>query len=64
MGRQGTWEILLLPAGKTAGKGIASKIQNGSGSAQSGHGPRQAPTEPAGETNKPKDTREQEVVAS
>ena len=28
MGRQGTWEILLLPAGKDAGKGIASmKIQ-------------------------------------
>ena len=24
MGRQGTWEILLLPAGKNAGKGNAS----------------------------------------
>jgi hypothetical protein len=28
MDRQGTWEILLLPVGKEAGKGIASvKIQ-------------------------------------
>ena len=73
MGRQGTWEILLLPAGKDAGKGIASVTNKdpgpspglrGGGSAHGGHEPRQAPAEPAGETNKPKDMRGQEVVAS
>ena len=72
MDRQGTWEILLLPAGKNAGKGIASMknpdpgppsgLHDG-GSAHGGHEPRQAPAEPAGETNKPKAMREQEVVA-
>ncbi len=73
MDRQGTWEILLLPAGKNAGKGIAS-VNNpdpglspdlhGGGSAPQGeHEPRQALVEPVGETNKPKATRGQEVVA-
>ena len=73
MDRQGTWEILLLPAGKDAGKGTASVTKkdpgpspglHGGGSAHGGHEPRQAPAEPAGETNKPKAMREQEVVAS
>ena len=72
MGRQGTWEILHLPAGKDAGKGIVSmKIQTpvrrrtctATGAPEGGHEPRQAPAEPAGETNKPKDMRGQEVVA-
>ena len=73
MGRQGTWEILLLPVGKEAGKGIASvKIQTpvrrrglyGDGRRPiGGHEPRQAPAEPDGENNKPKDMRGQEVVA-
>ena len=35
----------------------------GDGSAHGGHEPRQALAEPAGETNKPKDMWEQEVVA-
>ncbi len=73
MDRQGTWEILLLPAGETAGTGKASvnNINPGppsglhdGGSAHGGHEPRQAPAEPAGETNKPKVMRGQEVVAS
>ena len=68
MGRQGTWEILLLPVGKDAGKGIASmKIQTpvrrractATGAPQGGHEPWQAPAEPAGENNKPKDMRGQ-----
>ena len=73
MGRQGTWEILLLPVGKTAGVGTAS-VNNpdpgpspglhGDGSAHGEHEPRQAPAEPAGENNKPKAMRGQEVVAS
>ena len=72
MGRQGTWEILLLPVGKDAGKGIASmKIQTpvrrractATGAPQGGHEPWQAPAEPAGENNKPKDMRGLEVVA-
>ena len=72
MDRQGTWEILLLPVGKEAGKGIASvKIQTpvrrractATGAPQGGHEPRQAPAEPDGENNKPKDMRGQEVVA-
>ena len=72
MGRQGTWEILLLPAGKDAGKGIASmKIQTparrractATGALEGGHEHEQAPAEPAGENNKPKDMRGQEVVA-
>ena len=72
MDRQGTWEILPLPARKDAGEGIAS-INNpnpgpppglyGDGSAHGGHEPQQASAEPAGETNKPKDMRGQEVVA-
>ena len=50
-----TWEILLLPVGKEAGKGIASmKIQTpvrrractATGAPQGGHEPRQAPAEP------------------
>ncbi len=73
MDRQGTWEILLLPVGKDAGKGSASVTNKdpgpppglyGDGSArQGGHEPRQALAEPAGETNKPKAMRGQEVVA-
>ena len=72
MDRQGTWEILLLPVGKDAGKGSASEINpdpgpspslQGGGSAHGEHEPRQAPVEPAGETNKPKAMRRQEVVA-
>ena len=72
MDRQGTWEILLLPVGKIAGKGTAS-VNNpdpgpssglhGGGSALGEHEPRQTPAEPAGEINKPEDMREQEVVA-
>ena len=72
MDRQGTWEILLLPAGNDAGRGAAgvtnidpgppSGLHDG-GSAHGGHEPRQAPAEPDGENNKPKDTQEQEVVA-
>ena len=59
MGRQGTWEILLLPVGKEAGKGSASmKIQTpvrrractATGAPQGGHEPGQAPAEPAGES--------------
>ena len=70
---QGTWELLPLPSGKTAGKGKASVTNkdpgpppglHGGGSALSGgHEPRQAPAEPAGETNEPKAMRGQEVVA-
>ena len=69
MDRQGTWEILLLPVGKEAGKGIASvKIQTpvrrractATGAPQGGHEPGQAP---AWRINKPKDMRGQEVVA-
>ena len=69
---QGTWEILLLPASKDAGKGSASVTNKdpgpspglyGGGSAHGEHEPRQAPVEPAGETNEPKAMREQEVVA-
>ncbi len=66
MDRVGTWEILLLPVGKDAGKGNAS-VNNpdpgpspglhGGGSAHGEHEPRQVPVEPAGETNKPKDMR-------
>ena len=72
MDRQGTWEILLLPAGKNAGKGMASmKIQTparrractATGAPQGEHEPRQAPAEPVGETNKPKAMQGQEVVA-
>ena len=71
MDRQGTWEILLLPTGIEAGKGIASINPDpgpspglhGGGSARCGHEFRQAPVEPAGENNKPKDMRGQEVVA-
>ena len=72
MGRQGTWEILLLPAGKDAGEGNASmtiqtparrRACTAAGAPEGGHEPRQAPAEPAGETNKPKDMRGQEVVA-
>ena len=72
MDRQETWEILLLPAGETAGTGTASVINkdpgpspglHGGGSAHGGHEPRQAPAEPAGETNKPKAMWGQEVVA-
>ena len=72
MDRQGTWEILLLPVGRDAGKGTASmEIQTparrractATGAPQGGHEPRQAPAEPAGKINKPKDMRGQEVVA-
>ena len=72
MDRQGTWENLLLPAGKTAGGGTASvnnktparrRACTAMGAPQGGHEPRQAPAEPAGENNKPKDKRGQEVVA-
>ena len=72
MGRQGTWEILLLPAGEDAGKGPASENNpdpglspglHGGRSAHGEHEPRQAPAEPAGETNKPKAMWGQEVVA-
>ena len=72
MGRQGTWEILLLPVGKDAGKGRASMNNpdpgpppglHGGGSALPADTNRQAPVEPAGETNKPKGMRGQEVVA-
>ena len=71
MDRQETWEILPLPSGKTAGTGTASVINkdpglstglHGDGSAHGGHEPRQAPAEPAGETDKPKAMRGQEVV--
>ena len=72
MGRQGTWEILLLPVGKNAGKGAASVNNPDPGPSPDLHGggsapwrtrTRQAPAEPAGENNKPKDMRGQEVVA-
>ena len=72
MDRQGTWEILLLPVGKDAGKGTASENNpdpgpspslHGGGSAHGGHEPQQALAEPAGEINKPKAMRGQEVVA-
>ena len=73
MDRQGTWEILLLPVGKTAGVGIAS-VNNqdpgpppglyGDGSA-SRRTRTSAGARGAGwRINKPKDTQEQEVVAS
>ena len=72
MGRQGTWEILLLPVGKNAGKGTASENNpdpgpspglHGGGSASRRTRTRQAPAEPTGENNKPEDVRGQEVVA-
>ena len=72
MDRLGTWEILLLLVGKTAGKGIASvtnktpahrRACTATGAPRGEHESRQAPAEPAGETNKPKDMRGQEVVA-
>ena len=68
MDRQGTWEILLLPVGKDAGKGTAS-VNNPdprpvatSAWRRERHGehePQQTPAEPAGEINKPKDLRGQ-----
>ena len=73
MDRLGTWEILLLPVGKTAGTGIASvtnktparrRACTATGAPRGEHESRQAPAESAGETNKPKDMRGQEVVAS
>ena len=72
MDRQGTWEILPLPAGKDAGEGKASENNPDPGLSPGLHGDgsppwrtrtRQAPAEPAGETNKPKAMRGQEVVA-
>ena len=72
MDRQGTWEILLLPVGKDAGVGTASVnnpgprpvVRSAWRRERSGeYEPRQTPAEPAGEINKPKDMREQEVVA-
>ena len=72
MDRQGTWEILLLPVGKTAGMGTAS-VNNpdpgpppglyGDGSASRRT---QTPTGVRGagwRINKPKAMRGQEVVA-
>ena len=59
MDRQGTWEILLLPVGKDAGKGMASVNNSdpgplsslrGGGSAMSGHKPGRHPAEPVGES--------------
>ena len=73
MDRQGTWEILLLPVGKTAGVGTAGVTNpdpgppsglHGGGSAHGGHESRQAPAEPVSENNKPKAIQGQEVVAS
>ena len=72
MDRQGTWEILLLPVGKDAGKGMASVNNSdpgplsslrGGGSAMSGTQTRQAPCGAGWRINKPKAMREQEVVA-
>ncbi len=51
MDRQGTWEILLLPVGKNAGKGIASVTNKDPGpplGLHSGGSAQRADTNPAG----------------